>query len=371
MSSDKYPKLILINPWIYDFTAFDLWSKPLGLLYLASFLRSQGYQLEYFDCLDKYRSSSKPVIKKYGTGNFRRTVVEKPQILNHIPRNYARYGVPDEQLQVFLSENIDADAILVTSLMTYWYPGVKKVVEMVRKVLPDVPVITGGVYASLLPEHIESVVQPDYNITGPAELKLLELLSKLTGFSGGNNRLPAAIDDYPLPAFDLINHPDYLLMMTSRGCPYNCSFCAQNQISMPFRQRSVAAVLEEFRNHYRQYQLRDFAFYDDALFLRKDRHIKPILEGLIKSRLPIRLHSPNGLFARDIDKELAALMYNSRFMTVRLSFETSNEDRRQDMYSKVSNDDMIQAVANLKLAGFTAKDLDSYVMMGLPGQEIE
>ena len=47
-------KLLLINPWIYDFTAYDLWSKPLGLLYMASFLRSFDYRVELIDCLDKY-----------------------------------------------------------------------------------------------------------------------------------------------------------------------------------------------------------------------------------------------------------------------------------------------------------------------------
>jgi hypothetical protein len=52
--ADKH--LLLINPWIYDFTAYDLWSKPLGLLYLAAFLRQQGFKISYIDCLDKYQA---------------------------------------------------------------------------------------------------------------------------------------------------------------------------------------------------------------------------------------------------------------------------------------------------------------------------
>ena len=43
----KKIQLLLINPWIYDFTAYDFWSKPLGLLYIASILRNIGYQIDY------------------------------------------------------------------------------------------------------------------------------------------------------------------------------------------------------------------------------------------------------------------------------------------------------------------------------------
>ena len=46
------PSLILINPWIYDFAAYDLWSKPLGLLYLASELRRKGFTIHLMDCMD-------------------------------------------------------------------------------------------------------------------------------------------------------------------------------------------------------------------------------------------------------------------------------------------------------------------------------
>ena len=46
--------LLLINPWIYDFTAYDFWSKPLGLLYIGSILREQGYGVSYIDCMDRY-----------------------------------------------------------------------------------------------------------------------------------------------------------------------------------------------------------------------------------------------------------------------------------------------------------------------------
>ncbi|MBN2709119.1 MAG: radical SAM protein [Calditrichaceae bacterium] len=369
------PKLLLINPWIYDFAAYDLWSKPLGLLYLASFLRLFGFEIAFIDCLDKYdtpgdnKISAK--IKTDGRGKYKREIIARPAVLNDIPRHYARYGIGENLFREKIKVHQDASAVLVTSIMTYWYPGVKRAVEIIREELPGKPVILGGIYASLLPDHAQKHIDPDYLITGPGEFKLINLLTEKLEFSIDRSILPKHLDDHPYPAFDLITHPDYLVIMTSRGCPYNCSFCAQKLISMPYTRRNPEDVVEEFNAHYKIFGLRDFAFYDDALFINRDEHIKIILQGLIDARLPLRLHSPNGLFARAIDDELAGLMLRSGFKTIRLSFETSNEARRKDMYSKVSNDDMIRAVDLLVKAGYRAGELESYVLMGLPGQSLE
>ena len=366
-------KVLLINPWIYDFAAFDLWSKPLGLLYIASFLRKYDYEISFIDCLDKYTSEhvSGVKLKKYGTGHFQREVIKKPKILEHIPKSYARYGISEEDFIARLKSQKNVRGVLVTSLMTYWYPGVKRVVELCRQYLPHVPIILGGIYASILPEHAKTEIQPDYLIDGPGEIKVLNLLNGLLDSSTDSQDLPNQLDAYPYPAFDLINHPDYLIIMTARGCPYNCTFCAQKLISMPFSQRSPAKVIEEFEYHYKKFKLPDFAFYDDALFINKSRHINIVLEKVIEKQLPLRLHSPNGLFANSIDAELADLMFRANFKTIRLSFETSNEERRKDMFSKVSNEGMIHAVNYLTNAGFKASDLESYVLMGLPDQSIE
>jgi len=366
-------KLLLINPWIYDFTAYDLWSKPLGLLYIASFLRSFGFDVALIDCLDKHAPDAghSVKIKKYGVGNYRREVVQKPAVLRHIPRHYARYGISEPYFIEQLKGHADADAVLLTSIMTYWYPGVAHAVALVRRYLPDVPVILGGIYATLLPEHARQTVKPDYLISGPGEIKVLQLLAKVLRVEIDERRLPATLDDYPYPAFDLLNHPDYLVLMTSRGCPYDCSFCAQKKIAMSYTRRQPQRVVQEVADQYRRFRLRDFAFYDDALFIAKEKHIQVILEEIVKRRLPVRFHSPNGLFARYIDAPMAKLMYDSGFKTIRISFETANEQRRKDMYSKVSNDDMIRAVEHLTQAGYRSKELEAYVLMGLPGQDLE
>jgi len=363
-------KLLLINPWIYDFAAYDLWSQPLGLLYIASYLRHAGFQISYIDCLRSDDSEEEKKPSRFGRGTYRREIISPPKILAHIPRRYARYGIRVDKFIAKLDKMQKPDAILITSLMTYWYPGPKHVVDLVRKKFPGVPVILGGVYASLLPEHARKEIKPDYLIQGPGEEKVLQLLKDILHFNPSLTEPNDDLDLRPYPAFDLIKKPRYLCLMTSRGCPYNCTFCAQQQIAQKYRRRDPENVIREIIDQYKYFKIRDFAFYDDALFLNKDRHIKPILREIIQSHLPVRFHTPNGLFAREIDEELAELMFQANFKTIRLSFETANEERREDMSNKISNQGMRRAINNLLNAGYSANEIDSYIIMGLPDQKL-
>jgi len=154
------PGLILINPWIYDFAAFDLWSKPLGLLYIAGTLRKLGFDIHLIDCLSVHhpgmkseRSTPLPRRQSFGTGKFWRKEVPRPPLLKHIPRPFSRYGISRELLVHELKGMENPAAILVTSLMTYWYPGVKEVISLAREIHPEVPVLVGGIYANLCREH--------------------------------------------------------------------------------------------------------------------------------------------------------------------------------------------------------------------------
>jgi hypothetical protein len=152
--------LLLINPWIYDFAAFDFWLKPLGLLYLAGHFRENGYRIHLIDCLDRHNPEllirqglHAPRNRAHGIGKFFRERLPKPDILKHIPANYCRYGIPEDIFLDMLNAAPAPDAILVTSMMTYWYPGVFRVIELVKYQFPEVPVILGGVYATLCTTH--------------------------------------------------------------------------------------------------------------------------------------------------------------------------------------------------------------------------
>lgn len=374
----KSPRILCINPWIYDFAAYDFWSKPLGLLYIAAFLRERGLQVHFIDCLDKWHPEllrrqrrSTPKLRKYGTGHFHREVVPTPACVNFLPRQFARYGLPEDLFRAELQTCPRPDAILLTSGMTYWYMGPKRVGELCREIFPGVPLILGGIYATLMPEHASRTVQPDYLISGPGEYKITALLADLLRRPELLDHFPAQIDDFPYPAFDLLRRTDYLIVMTSRGCPFRCTFCATYKIESTFSQRRSDKVVEEILTQTHRFQVQDVAFYDDALLLQAHQHIKVILREIIASERHLRFHTPNGLHARYVDEELADLMYRAHFTTLRLSLESVATERRRDLHNKVTPGEMTRAVHNLTRAGYNPREVETYVIMGLPGQPLE
>jgi len=371
-------RALLINPWITDFAAYDFWMKPMGLLSVGAVLRQLGFELELIDCMDRadpelhaWLGNRLPGKKRFGTGKYFREIIEKPVLFKHIPRHFARYGLPKTLFLKKLARLPHPDVILVTSYMTYWYPGVQEAVQILRNHFPGVPLLLGGVYATLVPEHARRVVQPDGLVQGEGEAQIRGALIPFFSDLPELNLSPDDLDAYPLPAYELYPRLESLPILTSRGCPFRCTFCASFLVVGKFRKRAPEAVVEEIVSYYRRYRVRDFAFYDDALFVDKNRHIVPILEGLLAYGFPLRFHTPNGLHAREIDSDLARLLVQTGFQTIRLSFETASPERLRDMSSKVTLDDLSRAAEALEAAGFPRKRVEVYVLIGLPNQSVD
>lgn len=368
-------KVLLINPWIYDFAAYDLWIEPIGLLYIGSLLRRNGYKISLINCLDRYHPElvklHYPKNNEYGCGKFYKEIIEKPSILENVPRKYGRYGLP---LQIFRNElkSIDKpDIILVTSGMTYWYPGVFAVIKELRAKFPNVPIVLGGIYATLCYEHAKENSGADYVVKGEGEIQALRLVESLIGKVTYDNWIPNNIDEYPYPAHDLLTKKDSLAILTSRGCPMGCTYCASRLVAGEFRQRDPTNVVDEIEFYIKNYYTRDFAFYDDALLVNSERHISIILDEIIKRKLNCNFHTPNGMHARFVSKTIAHKMFRAGFKTIRISLETSDPVRQKNTGNKVSSEDLRSAVENLKSAGYTGKDIGVYVLIGLPDQPFD
>lgn len=160
-------RFLLINPWVYDFAAFNLWSCPLGLFKVAEFLSQFPVELHCIDCTEDYKKV------RYNKGRYPKTVLKKPHLLKDIPRNYCRYGMEIDDFKTRLKKLQRPDAVFVTSLMTYWYPGVLSAVDIVREFFPNTLIILGGIYATLYCDHAQAVIAPDIIHTGPIAQSLL------------------------------------------------------------------------------------------------------------------------------------------------------------------------------------------------------
>ena len=376
--SENLPEILLVNPWIYDFAAYDFWAKPVGLLTIASILRQHGFNVSYIDCLDRFHpdmAKTDPYARN-GRGPYLKTGVPRPEGLQDIDRNFSRYGIKKKWFIEVLKAIPRPDLVLVTSLMTYWYPGVKETIKIIKELFPDTPLILGGIYATLCYSHALQQSGADIIVKGQGIKELFELTEKLTGFTPLNKQdCPKfntdVLDTYPYPAFDLQHQVSYVPLVTSKGCPFSCSYCASHFLNPGFMQRSPSLVLEEIEYWHKKYKVKDFVFYDDALLVDSANHAVPILEGIINKGYNICFHTPNALHIREITKTNASLMFKAGFKTMRLGLETTLFEDRTSMDRKVTEDDFKKAVICLKNAGFKKNHTGAYLLAGLPGQTID
>ena len=362
-------RVLCVNPWIYDFAAYNLWMEPLGLLSVAGALRHAGHQVALIDCLDRcHPDAPAPRSRqdRYGCGQYSKVEVPKPPVLAHVPRRWGRYGLPVEVFEAELDAQPRPDAILVTSMMTYWYPGPFEAIRRLKARWPDVPLALGGVYATLCAAHARAGSGADAVLTGPGEVVGLRWVQEVTG---GSRTDAVPLDDV-LPAHDLRRPQGYVAVQTARGCPYRCPYCAVGLLAPGrFCPRPPEGVVSEIAWCVESLGARDVAFYDDALLANAERHIHPILDGLIARRLRVRLHGPNGLHARFIDRALADKMRRAGWVTVRLGLETIDPEDQWRDGGKVDEASFARAVEALLGAGFLTEQVAAYVLIGRPGRD--
>ncbi|MCX7757429.1 MAG: radical SAM protein [candidate division WOR-3 bacterium] len=353
-------KALLINPWIYDFKAFDFWSKPLGLLYLGALLQKHNWEIYLIDCLDRYHpkllNSGKklPKVDEFGRGKYIAEVVPKPEIYKHYPRRYKRYGLPEEIFRKILLELPKPDWIFVTSQMTYWYLGVFSTINIIKETFPKIPIVLGGIYTTLCYEHALRHSGANYVLPGPVEESLFRLFPEIPKYT---------FPELPFPAFNLYHKLDYVTILTSRGCIFRCNYCAVHYLVPNFVCRTVQTVINELEI-YAQSQIKNIVFYDDALLANPN--FSSILDEIKNRRFSFQFHTPNGLHPRFITEEIAQKMKEVNFKTIYLSLETI-DPRLHDLYDqKVTKNEFTRAVNNLKKAGFDNKQIHAYLLIGLP-----
>ena len=365
---------LLINPWITDFAAFDFWIKPMGLLSIASVLRQLGVQVALLDCLDRLHPALEssdiplPAFKADATGKFYRQPIPKPDCLEGMPRRFCRYGLPYEIVRLELKKMQPPDVILVTSMMTYWYPGVQEMIRLCRQIFPGVPVVVGGVYVTLCPQHAQKTLNADALITGAGETAISGWLAHRFGISDFASSQP---DRFPHPDFSLYPRLESVGIMTSRGCPYRCSFCASHRLWPGFEWKHPDTVVREIFRWHDERGVRHFAFYDDALLVHAEKRIKPVLRQLVREKIDIAMHLPNGVHPKLIDAEMASLFKHAGVKTIRLSFESLAYSRQKDLCGKVQPHDLEKALDSLEKNGYSRKEIGVYIIYGLPDQSIE
>ena len=363
------PHVLFVNPWIHDFAAYDVWAKPLGLLSLAAILRLHGCRVSYIDCLDRFHPRMPPSDPgaRHGRGPYLKTPLPKPPQFADVRRRFGRYGIDPAWFRQDLGRIDPPDLVMVTSAMTYWYPGVREAVASVKAAFPRTPLLLGGTYATLCRDHARASSGADELFSGPAEAAVLDLVKTHTGWTAAPQFNPDNLDTYPFPAFDLQRRIPCVPLLTARGCPFACAYCAAHLLEPRRLRRSPESVVAELDYWHRRWGVLDFVLYDDAFLADPQGHGLPVLEAVVRSGLAVRFHTPNALHIRGITAEAARLMFRAGFRMLRLGLETAEfEDRELDR--KVTAAEFDRAVRRLKAAGFRRGQIGAYLLAGLPGQ---
>src|SRR5919108_3896081 len=346
-------RILLINPPIYDFSAYDFWLKPYGMLRVAGFLRGQAeFRLfDYLDRLDPRVPQRSYRADPWGRGDFYWELTDKPVIFSDLRRRFKRFGLPRTTFAEFLSNEKPFDHAFVQTVMSYWYLGVEEVIADLRKYSPHTKIILGGVYTALCPSHARRL---------GAELVVEGLdLHPLWRFLGTTPQ------QHSLPLWDLYPRLQTGILKLADGCPFRCTYCSVPQVYPKFRARSLDRSLDElaFLLHC---GCKHVAFYDDALLYQSEQILKPFLKEVLKRHFRVNFHTPNALNARFISRELAQLMIEAGFKNLYLGFESSAYAWQKKTGGKIYSDEFARAVDNLLEVGADPQRLHAYLIVGHP-----
>lgn len=270
------------------------------------------------------------------------------------------------------------------------------IARKVKNANPDVLIVFGGLYPTLFPDDVMKNTHIDIICRGEGELPLLELcdnldkkkdISSIPGLWVRSNSITAKndpspvinyLDDIPFPDrslydkykyFDSLNSIDIL---TSRGCPFDCSYCYNSitkhlldRRSNPVRLHSVDYVIQELEKLKNRYHPRSFTFVDE-LFPIKPEWISEFSE---KYRLRVGLPFICNVRPDTLTKDSMFMLKKAGLRCVCMGLETGNENLRRDLLNKnLTNLQFEKAAELLHQSGI--KFLTANIL-GLPGERLE
>jgi radical SAM superfamily enzyme YgiQ (UPF0313 family) len=360
----KTLRALLINPYIYDFAAYNFWSSPLGLLYVGSILRKNGFGIELIDCMEVQEKKR----KEDGRAPFIKEKVAKPASLKEIKKHFRRYGISPQELKKRLSDGKEPDLILVTSIMTYWYPGTEEVVKIVREVFPGSKIIVGGIYPTLCDNLAgETLKDADLVVKSNEIHKFYSFVEDTFSVSLSSKPLMDDLDALPFPCYDLYDSAPFVPLLTSFGCAFKCTYCATPYTHPAIIRRSPQSVIDEIA-FWQDRGVKKHVIYDDSFLYKKEIYAKPLLRGIRELQCKIDVYNPNAVNAAFIDEELAVLLANAGFREVRIGLESINPVAQKISGGKVNVQSFERALFLLKQAGFN-DNVYVYILAGLPFQK--
>jgi len=388
-------RIILIQPPVQDFYQTGIRTYPLGLASLAAVLLDGGFEVVILDAHDPSLRKTIPLPAEF------RYIRKYYALDNKSPfklfDQYFHFGLDLPEIESHIRRQ-KPDLVGIASLFSPYSSLAIDIARLVKDIDPEIITIMGGAHVWSMPEQVLNAGPVDFVIRGEAEWSLLRLCQELVRGRPGIDRLIAIpgigfktgksiflhpdyamiddLDSLPIPARHLLD-PDrytmagdrYTMILTSRGCPYSCGFCALSATPCStYRTRAVESVLNEITFCYRQYNISRFDIEDDN-FTADKRHAATILNGVkAMANANVRLSAMNGISACNLTPQLLMAMKETGFTHIDLALVTHDAGQRR-LIARPGR--LAEFDATLKSVHAQRFKTTVHVILGLPGDSID
>lgn len=369
-------KVLLLQPPLKDFYNTRIRNYPLGLLQIASSI-NQEWELKILNLRDLkgkiIKNEDFPELSTY----FNENKISPFSLF----KGYKYYGIEEKQIEIFL-EKEKPEVIGISSNFSAHFREVLKICRTIKKILPEKKIVLGGTHPTLYPEETLKNEEIDFVIRGEGETpfrKLLESISDKKSFDEikglcfkknkkiflGEINFEKNID--LIPKRELIDKREFRWagsffsqILTSRGCPFICSFCGK--VKAPFRKRGLKSLEEEIE-YLEKEKIKTLSLEDEVLGIDENffREVLKIFKGK-----GFNLYCMNGIYPEILKKELLEEMLEAGFQKLNLSFvdiseETLIKERRPFLKLSEKLDEIEELPLNYEV----------HFIAGLPDQKIE
>lgn len=361
---------------------------PLSIGYLASYLEARGHRTSFIDGeIIDYKLYEGPIYKGianailfYADPYF----MDKRSETVAAIMNDRRHRVWGELVSRIAGAKPD---VIGMSCYTVNMTAANILSERIKSEIGDIPIVAGGIHPTSLPrETLEEAKAVDYVVVGEGEESFSELVNSIgkNGMSGRSLSLDGVmnrrggpfkprsliqdLDSIPFPKRDFHDRSNYIFgapLLTSRGCPFSCTFCASHLTwTRKVRYRSVQNVIEELIELKKKSDVKRIRVLDDTFVLNK-KWITEFCDSLKKNNLKFNFNCSGRI--NTVDEELFRVLSENGFDSIAFGIESGSPS----VIKRIKKDIDLSKVAEvIRLANKYGFDTTSFYMTGHPGETL-
>ena len=380
-------KICLVKPPFYKLYGVGKSHFPLGVGYIASVLEGAGHDVSFVDgdvldynlCKGLLSNSIVNGVLFYADPYF------MERRFNAVSRI-----MQDESNPVWdiLIERIvkTKPEIIGISCYTVNMTAVNIIANRIKSVLGDIPIILGGIHPTSNPQRtLDEIKSADYIVVGEGEKTFQELADAIGSkaiapiridgvLARGNSyfkprELIKDINSIPFPRRDFTDQSNYIFgapILTSRGCMYQCAFCASHVMwTRKVRFRSVENVIGELKLLKDKFSTKRIRILDDTFVLNK-KWIAQFCKRLKEEKLSFSFNCSGRI--NTVDEELFKMLSESGFDSIAFGVESGSPGVIERIKKNI---DLSKVPEVIKMANRYGFDTTAFFMTGHPGETLE